>query len=80
MDALATEDPDAAQEEEELQVYEKHNPLLHGSKKAKYGEVSTFSFITVFPALNQTTSFYSAHTEFHVHRCIALKPYFTCLV
>ncbi|XP_065124325.1 DNA replication licensing factor MCM3 isoform X1 [Paramisgurnus dabryanus] len=38
VDALATEDPDAAQEEEELQVYEKHNPLLHGSKKAKYGE------------------------------------------
>lgn len=36
VDALATEDPDATQEEEELQVYEKHNLLLHGSKKAKY--------------------------------------------
>lgn len=34
IDALATEDPNAVQEEEEeLQVYEKHNPLLHGSKK-----------------------------------------------
>uniref|UniRef100_A0A671PSX5 DNA replication licensing factor MCM3 n=1 Tax=Sinocyclocheilus anshuiensis TaxID=1608454 RepID=A0A671PSX5_9TELE len=34
VDALATEDPDVTQEEEEeLQVYEKHNPLLHGSKK-----------------------------------------------
>lgn len=40
VDALATEDPDAAQEEEELQVYEKHNPLLHGSKKAKDRVVS----------------------------------------
>ncbi|KAK7133692.1 hypothetical protein R3I94_015528 [Phoxinus phoxinus] len=34
IDALATEDPNVVQEEEEeLQVYEKHNPLLHGSKK-----------------------------------------------
>ncbi|KAI7799533.1 DNA replication licensing factor MCM3 [Triplophysa rosa] len=40
VDALATEDPDAAQEEEELRVYEKHNPLLHGSKKAKDRVVS----------------------------------------
>lgn len=37
IDALATEDPNVIQEEEEeLQVYEKHNPLLHGSKKLKY--------------------------------------------
>lgn len=36
IDALATEDPDVTQEEEEeLQVYEKHNPLLHGSKKLR---------------------------------------------
>lgn len=42
IDALATEDPNVIQEEEEeLQVYEKHNPLLHGSKKLKYGEVPT---------------------------------------
>ncbi|KAA0708468.1 DNA replication licensing factor MCM3 [Triplophysa tibetana] len=40
VDALATEDPDAAQEEEELQVYEKHNLLLHGSRKAKDRVVS----------------------------------------
>ncbi|XP_056301244.1 DNA replication licensing factor MCM3 [Danio aesculapii] len=41
IDALATEDPDATQEEEEeLQVYEKHNPLLHGSKKLKDRVVS----------------------------------------
>nr|AAH56718.1 MCM3 minichromosome maintenance deficient 3 (S. cerevisiae) [Danio rerio] len=41
IDALATEDPDATQEEEEeLQVYEKHNPLLHGSKKNKDRVVS----------------------------------------
>ncbi|XP_051954877.1 zygotic DNA replication licensing factor mcm3-like [Xyrauchen texanus] len=41
VEALATEDPDAVQEEEEeLQVYEKHNPLLHGSKKLKGRVVS----------------------------------------
>uniref|UniRef100_A0A8C2BKG5 DNA replication licensing factor MCM3 n=1 Tax=Cyprinus carpio TaxID=7962 RepID=A0A8C2BKG5_CYPCA len=41
VDALATEDPDVTQEEEEeLQVYEKHNPLLHGSKKLKDRVVS----------------------------------------
>uniref|UniRef100_A0A671Q174 DNA replication licensing factor MCM3 n=1 Tax=Sinocyclocheilus anshuiensis TaxID=1608454 RepID=A0A671Q174_9TELE len=41
LDALATEDPDVTQEEEEeLQVYEKHNPLLHGSKKVKDRVVS----------------------------------------
>ncbi len=37
MDVLATEDPDAvAEEHEELQIYEKHNNLLHGSKRKKY--------------------------------------------
>ncbi|CAB1443296.1 unnamed protein product [Pleuronectes platessa] len=36
VDVLATEDPDAIVEEhEELQIYEKHNNLLHGSKKKK---------------------------------------------
>lgn len=36
VDVLATEDPDAAaQEHEELQVYEKHNNLLHGNKKKR---------------------------------------------
>ncbi|XP_051952056.1 zygotic DNA replication licensing factor mcm3-like [Xyrauchen texanus] len=41
VEALATEDPDAIQEEEEeLQVYEKHNALLHGSKKLRYRVVS----------------------------------------
>ncbi|KAK9956659.1 hypothetical protein ABG768_014378 [Culter alburnus] len=41
IDALATEDPNVVQEEEEeLQVYEKHNPLLHGSKKLKDRVVS----------------------------------------
>ncbi|KAL4630429.1 DNA replication licensing factor MCM3-like [Arapaima gigas] len=34
VDILATEDPDAAQDDQELlQVYEKHNSLLHGSRK-----------------------------------------------
>lgn len=47
IDALATEDPDATQEEEEeLQVYEKHNPLLHGSKKLKY--VNTYFISLTF--------------------------------
>ncbi|KAK7907351.1 hypothetical protein WMY93_015963 [Mugilogobius chulae] len=41
VDVLATDDPDAtAQEEEELQVYEKHNNLLHGAKKKKEKIVS----------------------------------------
>uniref|UniRef100_A0AAY4B617 DNA replication licensing factor MCM3 n=1 Tax=Denticeps clupeoides TaxID=299321 RepID=A0AAY4B617_9TELE len=36
VDVLATGDPDEAQEEqEELQVFEKHNNLLHGNKKEK---------------------------------------------
>ncbi|XP_056150532.1 DNA replication licensing factor MCM3 [Lampris incognitus] len=36
VDILATEDPDAVQEEqEELQVYEKHNNLLHGSRRRR---------------------------------------------
>uniref|UniRef100_A0A665WCG2 DNA replication licensing factor MCM3 n=1 Tax=Echeneis naucrates TaxID=173247 RepID=A0A665WCG2_ECHNA len=36
VDVLTTEDPDAvAEEQEELQIYEKHNNLLHGSKKKK---------------------------------------------
>ncbi|KAM3860931.1 DNA replication licensing factor MCM3 [Diretmus argenteus] len=36
VEVLATEDPDAVQEEqEELQVYEKHNNLLHGSKRKR---------------------------------------------
>lgn len=51
IEALATEDPNATQEdEEELQVYEKHNPLLHGSKKLKYGEVPTCFFV-IFPSV-----------------------------
>ncbi|XP_041832653.1 DNA replication licensing factor MCM3 [Melanotaenia boesemani] len=36
VDVLTTEDPDSvAEEDEELQVYEKHNNLLHGSKRKK---------------------------------------------
>ncbi|XP_051792527.1 DNA replication licensing factor MCM3 isoform X15 [Acanthochromis polyacanthus] len=36
VDVLATEDPDAIEEEhEELQIYEKHNNLLHGSRRKK---------------------------------------------
>ncbi|XP_029281864.1 DNA replication licensing factor MCM3 [Cottoperca gobio] len=36
VDVLATEDPDSiAEEHEELQIYEKHNNLLHGSKKKR---------------------------------------------
>lgn len=40
VDVLATEDPDAiAEEHEELQIYEKHNNLLHGSKRKKYAHI-----------------------------------------
>ncbi|KAJ4926475.1 hypothetical protein JOQ06_008648 [Pogonophryne albipinna] len=36
VDVLATDDPDAiAEEHEELQIYEKHNNLLHGTRKKK---------------------------------------------
>ncbi|XP_077367431.1 DNA replication licensing factor MCM3 [Festucalex cinctus] len=41
VDVLATDDPDVvAQEHEELQVYEKHNNLLHGNKKKREKIVS----------------------------------------
>ncbi|XP_060773434.1 DNA replication licensing factor MCM3 [Neoarius graeffei] len=41
VDVLATDDPDIAQEEEEeLQVYEKHNHLLHGNRKQRERVVS----------------------------------------
>lgn len=36
VDVLTTEDPDVvAEDHEELQIYEKHNNLLHGSKRKK---------------------------------------------
>ena len=36
VDVLATEDPDALEEEQEdLQIYEKHNQLLHGSRRRR---------------------------------------------
>ncbi|KAJ3607284.1 hypothetical protein NHX12_026795 [Muraenolepis orangiensis] len=36
VDVLATADPDAVEEEQEdLQIYEKHNQLLHGSRKRR---------------------------------------------
>ncbi|KAK6297799.1 hypothetical protein J4Q44_G00323820 [Coregonus suidteri] len=41
VDILATEDPDSVQDEqEELQVYEKHNNLLHGTKRRREKVVS----------------------------------------
>lgn len=41
VDVLATDDPDKVQqEEEELQVYEKHNHLLHGTRRQKDRVVS----------------------------------------
>lgn len=41
VDVLTTDNPDAVSEEqEELQIYEKHNNLLHGSKRKKYGWTS----------------------------------------
>lgn len=41
VDVLTTEDPDAvAEEEEELQIYEKHNNLLHGTKRKREKIVS----------------------------------------
>lgn len=41
VDVLATEDPDMAhEEEEELQVYEKHNHLLHGNRRQRGRVVS----------------------------------------
>lgn len=41
VDVLATEDPDALQDEEqELQIYEKHDNLLHGARRRKEKIVS----------------------------------------
>uniref|UniRef100_A0A8C9SUD9 DNA replication licensing factor MCM3 n=1 Tax=Scleropages formosus TaxID=113540 RepID=A0A8C9SUD9_SCLFO len=46
VDILATEDPDAAQDDQELlQVYEKHNSLLHGSRKRRYCKVVSKEFM-----------------------------------
>lgn len=42
VDVLATEDPDAiADDHEELQIYEKHNNLLHGSRRKKYVHIAS---------------------------------------
>lgn len=42
VDVLATEDPDVAREdEEELQVYEKHNHLLHGNRRQRYARLKS---------------------------------------
>lgn len=53
VDILATDDPDAvADEHEELQIYEKHNNLLHGSKRKKYArsiKTSHFSLLINIP-------------------------------
>lgn len=36
IDVLTTEDPDSvAEDQEALQIYEKHNNLLHGSRRKK---------------------------------------------
>ncbi|PWA27828.1 DNA replication licensing factor MCM3 [Gambusia affinis] len=46
VDVLATDDPDAMTEEhEELQIYEKHNNLLHGSKKKKKDKILSKEFM-----------------------------------
>lgn len=38
VDVLTTDNPDNfSEEQEELQIYEKHNNLLHGNKRKKYG-------------------------------------------
>lgn len=38
VDVLTTDNPDnISEEQEELQIYEKHNNLLHGRKRKKYG-------------------------------------------
>lgn len=54
VDVLATDDPDAiAEEHEELQIYEKHNNLLHGSKRKKcVFAVSQLSNVLFFFFLN----------------------------
>lgn len=54
VDILATDDPDAiAEEHEELQIYEKHNNLLHGSKRKKYEHTHTHTLIC--HAIEKTT-------------------------
>lgn len=50
VDILATDDPDAvADEHEELQIYEKHNNLLHGSKRKKYARSIKTSLLINIP-------------------------------
>ncbi|KAJ1148955.1 hypothetical protein NDU88_001779 [Pleurodeles waltl] len=68
VDILATEDPNTTQEEqEELQVYEKHDNLLHGSKRRK-DKVVSMEFMRkyihvakmVTPVLTQESASYIA--------------------
>lgn len=49
IDVLTTDNPDGFSEEpEELQIYEKHNNLLHGNKRKKYGSREFFFFYWLF--------------------------------
>lgn len=49
VDVLTTDNPDNfSEEQEELQIYEKHNNLLHGSKRKKYGGRESFFFFFFF--------------------------------
>ena len=59
VDILATEDPDAVQaEQEEMQVYEKHNNLLHGSRRHRYTHTHTHSYTHRY-----THSYAGTHTS-----------------
>lgn len=48
VDVLTTDNPDSFSEEpEELQIYEKHNNLLHGNKRKKYGSREVLFFFLI---------------------------------
>ena len=50
-ETLATNDPDLDDEEEETQIFEKHDKLLHGDRKAK-----KYVLLVEFYQLNLETS------------------------
>lgn len=57
IDVLTTDNPDSFSEEpEELQIYEKHNNLLHGNKRKKYGSRSFFVFFLLAVLRNWKTN------------------------
>jgi len=44
-DVLATNDPDAEEEDEDTPIYEKHDPTLYGPQKSKKDKFISIAFM-----------------------------------